>query len=60
MKDLTGQGKDQFHNPIYDQPLCKAARSKGIDVVVLTHMVGAFRLVSEVLDTRERVQSFGF
>jgi hypothetical protein len=42
----------------YDQPLCVAASKKGIDVIILTHMVGSFKVVSEVLDTRDRKDSF--
>lgn len=42
----------------YDQDLCKVAREAELDVVILTHMVGAFQLVTEVLDTRERLTSF--
>ena len=41
-----------------DQPLCNAARAQGIDVVILTHMVGAYQIVTEVLDTRTRAESF--
>jgi hypothetical protein len=42
----------------YDQDLCKAGRDAGIDVIILTQMVGAFKLVTEILDTRERLDSF--
>ena len=41
-----------------DQPLCIAAREQGLDVVILTHMVGRFQVVTEVLDTRSREKSF--
>lgn len=41
-----------------DQPICEAARVKGYDLVLLTHMVGSRQLVYEVLDTRPRQESF--
>lgn len=42
-----------------DQPLCKLAESLGYEVVLLTTMTGWNRIVTEVLDTREREVSFG-
>lgn len=41
-----------------DQPLCVTAREMGHDIVVLEAMVGAFQIVTEVLDTRAREDSF--
>jgi hypothetical protein len=41
-----------------DQPICLAAKKLGIDVVVLTHMVGRFQVVTEVLDTRSIEDTF--
>lgn len=41
-----------------DQPLCIAARNAGYDIVVLENMVGSFQIVTEVLDTRSREDSF--
>jgi hypothetical protein len=41
-----------------DQPLCRAASEQGYDVILLTHMVGSRQVVSEVLDTRPRMESF--
>jgi hypothetical protein len=41
-----------------DQPLCIAARMKGIDIVVLTNMVGSHQIVVEVMDSRSRKESF--
>jgi hypothetical protein len=41
-----------------DQPLCNLASEKGIDIIILTHMVGSHQVVSEVLDTRDRSDSF--
>lgn len=43
---------------IYDQPICIEARKRDIDVIILTHMVGSRQIVSEVLDTRTRQESF--
>lgn len=42
----------------YDQYLCELARDNGIDVVILKYMTGETRVVSEILDTRDRVSSF--
>lgn len=41
-----------------DQALCSAAREAGYDIVVLEAMVGSFQIVTEVLDTRSREDSF--
>ena len=43
----------------YDQDLCSYSKQQGHEVVILTHMVGSRQIVTEVLDTRERSQSFG-
>jgi hypothetical protein len=43
---------------MYDQELCKCMHKKGKDVVILTHMIGSRQIVAEVLDTRERSESF--
>ena len=43
---------------IYDQVLCKLASSKGIDTIILAGMTGQSRIVTEVLDTRSREESF--
>lgn len=42
----------------YDQRLCQVAKSEGIQVIILAIMTGANRLVTEVLDTRDRSISF--
>lgn len=42
----------------FDQPLCRGASRMGIDILVFTHMAGSFQVVSEVLDTRSRDDSF--
>lgn len=58
-KHYVGRHLDLYAmEDVYDQPLCKAARDKKLDVVILTHMVGAFQIVSEILDTRDRHASF--
>jgi hypothetical protein len=41
----------------FDQPLCLLAKDVGIDVVVLTRMVGSHQIVTEVLDCRSREES---
>ena len=41
-----------------DQILCDLARKFGYDVVILTNMVGSQQIVTEVLDTRPREESF--
>lgn len=52
------QKKVYFESSLYayeddlDQPLCKAAAELGYDLVILTHMVGSYQVVTEVLDTR--------
>lgn len=42
---------------IYDQAICLTASSLGIDILIFTHMVGSHQIVSEVLDTRKRMES---
>lgn len=41
-----------------DQDLCEAAKEHNIDVIILTHMVGSHQVVTEVLDSRTRIDSF--
>lgn len=43
---------------IWDQPLCNTAAEEGYDVVILESMVGKYQVVTEVLDTRSREESF--
>ncbi len=56
--------KDHYIKELYadedrfDQPLCTLARHVGIDCLILTHMVGKTRLVTEILDTRDRTESY--
>lgn len=42
----------------FDQGLCRYAKEKGIDTVILTNMTGGSRNVSEVLETRDRATLF--
>lgn len=42
----------------FDQVICLLAKTAGIDCLILTHMAGKTRIVSEVLDTRSRTDSF--
>lgn len=46
-------GEDKF-----DQPLCEIAKSKNITCIILQSMTGETRVVTEVLDTRSRIESF--
>ncbi len=43
---------------IFDQILCETANKLGIDCIILQYMTGATRTVTEVLDTRTRIESF--
>lgn len=43
---------------VFDQILCLLAKEVGVDLVVLTRMVGAKQIVTEVLDARSREDSF--
>ena len=45
-------------NPEAETQFSRAARELGIECIVLTHMAGKTRIVSEVLDTRVRDISF--
>ena len=40
-----------------DQAICTAGYHMGYDILLLTHMAGSSRLVTEVLDTRSRADS---
>jgi hypothetical protein len=42
----------------YDQEVCLAARENGIQLIILTNMVGSHQVVTEILDTRDRKESF--
>jgi hypothetical protein len=41
-----------------DQPICIFAKKRNIDILILTHMVGSSQVVTEILDTRDRTDSF--
>ena len=43
---------------MWDQRICKLGREMGIDVIVLERMIGSHQIVTEVLDTRSRSESF--
>jgi hypothetical protein len=43
---------------IFDQAICQAAHRRNIDLVIFEYMVGSFQVVTEVLDTRSRPESF--
>lgn len=64
-KPFYGGGlKNEYGEPNYanqddlDQDICIAARAKGYVAIVLTRMVGKRQIVSEILDTRTREESF--
>lgn len=44
---------------VFDQVICEGLKMIGVEVLILTHMAGYTRLVSEVLDTRQREYSLG-
>lgn len=55
----TGELLDLYAaEDLFDQILCRCAREVGIKIVVLTRMVGAKQIVTEVLDTRDRAGCF--
>jgi hypothetical protein len=59
IKYYAGELLDLYaHEDAFDQPLCHHACKKGIDILIFTNMVGSFQVVSEVLDTRSREDSF--
>lgn len=41
-----------------DQPICKMAKEQGYDVVIFENVVGSHQIVSELLDVRDRGDSF--
>lgn len=43
---------------VWDQPLCVGASNTGYHVVILENMVGKYQVLTEVLDTRSREDSF--
>lgn len=42
----------------FDQEICNLALKLSIDIIVLTHMIGSHQIVTEILDTRPRLNSF--
>lgn len=43
---------------LLDQVLCKLASAANYDIVILTNMIGSHQIVTEILDTRARSESF--
>ena len=41
-----------------DQVICKLARKLDLDILILTDMIGSHQIVTEILDTRSRQDSF--
>ena len=41
-----------------DQPLCILGRKHNIDIIILENMVGSHLIITEILDTRDRMDSF--
>lgn len=68
--DVIKLYKDRQVNPIihvpdtyaiedeFDQLLCTTAHNMGISIIILKYMTGETRVVTEILDTRNRKQSF--
>lgn len=42
----------------FDQALCILGKKLGFDILILENMVGSFQVVTEILDTRSREDSF--
>lgn len=44
----------------FDQPICTLAKAKvkGYDIVIFTDMVGSHQILTEILDVRDRGDSF--
>lgn len=42
----------------FDQNICIIGKEMGIDIIILTNMIGSHQIVTEVLDTRSRDESF--
>lgn len=56
-KNTSDQGMYSAEDD-FDQPLCVELFKQGYDLAILTNMIGAFQVVTEILDTRERSISF--
>lgn len=41
-----------------DQAICRLGKNHGIDIIILSEMAGCFKVVTEILDTRDRLVSF--
>jgi len=54
-----GYADDLYAKEDYlDQDICLLGREMKLDVIVLTHMVGKYQVVTEVLDCRDRAVSY--
>lgn len=53
-RDLGLYAKEDF----LDQPICELAKKAGYDILILEKMVGSHQIVTEVLDVRQRGESF--
>lgn len=42
----------------FDQPLCTLGKMNNLDIIILEYMPGSFQIVTEILDTRDREDSF--
>lgn len=42
----------------FDQPLCEAGKHNNLDIIILESMTGSHQIVTEILDTRARADSF--
>ena len=53
---------ESFHlyaaEDMFDQPLCLLCKRLKIDILVLKNMIGSFQVVTEILDARDRKESF--
>ena len=43
---------------VLDQYICKMGREIGVDIIIFTNMVGSHQIVTEILDVRNRMESF--
>ena len=58
--DEEGKYQDQFYalEDPFDQAICLMGRRLGYDAIILLNMVGKTRVVTEILDTRDRKISY--
>ncbi len=59
IKHYVGKELDLYaEEDEFDQPICILGKQLDIDIIILTHMVGSHQIVTEILDTRDRADSF--